>query len=184
MNLIQNIKSKIKGLWQYIFHSNRKEESGEAMPLCIEDMPAAPLTPEPDDAEAAAEALLASLAAQSKGRNVVITKSRNNEKVAPAKGSTAYYRFLSSRIRDARGQERREAMRLVAYCEAQLNNGQWLMVNGQSIEQGLFKHQDTVEREGGELLKRWQHCLAEVTVRLMEEVKNQRNQNIQSNQKQ
>ncbi len=172
MNLIQNIKSKIQCLWRRIFHSNRKEESGEAMPLCIEAMPAAPLTPEPDDAEAAAAALLDSMATQ--------PKSRNNGKSTPAKGSTVYYHFLSSRIRDARGQERRAAMRFVAFAEKTLGNNSKLA----ELEQGLFKHQDTVEREGGELLRRWQHCLAEVTVRLMEEVKNQGNQNIQNNQKQ
>jgi hypothetical protein len=33
------------------------------------------------------------------------------------------------------------------------------------MEQGLYLLQDCAEREGGELMKRWQHCLADVLVK-------------------
>ena len=36
------------------------------------------------------------------------------------------------------------------------------------LETELYKRIDVIERVGGELKKRWQHCLADVTVRLMQ----------------
>ena len=105
----------------------------------------------------------------------------------------AYYQELSGRIKLAHEQERRSAMRYVAYVEQELARvkGERLKVQGSrlrvqdsglrvqdssnhepctmnhesesiaTLERGLYKHQDAVEREGGELLRRWQKCLAE-----------------------
>ena len=130
------------------------------------------LTPTPDDAELAAQALLESMAATSiKEKNDKTIKQLNNKK-SGAQHDAAYYHGLSEKIRTAHEQERRAAMRYVAYVEEQLSTplahreGQ-----GESpfadLERGLYAHQDTVECEGGDLLKRWQHCLAEVIVRQM-----------------
>jgi hypothetical protein len=79
-------------------------------------------------------------------------------------------------------------MRFLAYAEQQLesplftdNSSLFLRPDGSKrpevertphsslndIERELYKRQDVVEREGGELLKRWRHCLAEVIVRQM-----------------
>ena len=148
------------------------------------------MTAAPDDSELAAQALLESLAGdsgskvqgswqsqaakpsarfkvkdQKKGR-----KQKDNH--APEAHDAAYYQELSEKIRTAHEQERRMAMRYVSYVEEQLSTplahreGQ-----GESpfatLEHGLYKHQDVAERDGGELLKRWQHCLAECIMRQM-----------------
>jgi hypothetical protein len=123
------------------------------------------LTPKPDDAELAAQALLESRLNRPtpdpspKGRGV-------NRKHAD--GTPEYYQDLSEKIRIAHEQDRRAAMRYVAYVEAQLKTplalGEGL---GVRLERGLYQHQDTIEREGGELKRRWQKCLATVIVKQM-----------------
>lgn len=61
-------------------------------------------------------------------------------------------------------------MRLLASVEEQLAEptalykGQW-----GDTERKLYRAMDVAEREGGELHRRWQHCLANVLVRRMEE---------------
>ena len=40
-----------------------------------------------------------------------------------------------------------------------------------ALERGLYDRQDIAYRAGGTLLRRWQHCLAEVTMRLMKQYK-------------
>jgi hypothetical protein len=61
-------------------------------------------------------------------------------------------------------------MRLLASVEEQLSEptalykGQW-----GDTERKLYRAMDVAEREGGELHSRWQHCLANVLVRRMEE---------------
>ena len=130
------------------------------------------LTPKPDDAEIAAQALLESLSpdhspkGRGEGRDNDITKYRNNDKEESAPHDADYYRDLSEKIRTAHEQERRAAMRYVAYCEAQITSA----ISHQpsdiaTLERGLYQHQDAVEREGGELLKRWQKCLALVIMK-------------------
>ncbi len=146
-----------------------------------------PVTPVPDDAELAAQALLESM---NNNRETIINKAGAKEivngKLSNSKcHDAAYYKQLSEKIRKAHEQERRAAMRYVAYVEQELArvNGERLTVNGSdnhepctmshepesiaTLEQGLYKWQDVVEREGGELLKRWQKCLAECIVRQM-----------------
>ena len=129
------------------------------MPLRIEGIAPAPLTAEPDDAELAAAALLESMAGGS-------GKPQKADK--PRKGTPDYYRQLSVKIREAHAAEARAAMRYVSYCEQELAKGETLKSGkGEKLaklERGLFEKQDVVEREGGDLLKRWQHCLATVTV--------------------
>jgi hypothetical protein len=85
-----------------------------------------------------------------------------------AEGTFQYYKDLSEKIRIAHEQERRAAMRYVAYCEEELKHQPSDISHLTSLEQGLYQHQNAVEREGGELLKRWQKCLAELTVMEME----------------
>lgn len=159
------------------------------------------MTPAPDDAELAAQALLESLAGdsgskvqgsrfkvkdQKKGRKQEDNRESSTMNHEPEAKDAAYYKQLSEKIRKAHELERRAAMRYVAYVEQQLklvqgsgfrvqdsSNHEPLTVSHQpsgishqpsdisTLEHGLFKHQDAAEREGGELLKRWQKCLAE-----------------------
>ncbi|MBR6140893.1 MAG: hypothetical protein IKQ37_03915 [Bacteroidaceae bacterium] len=139
------------------------------LPLRIEGVGTAPITPSPDDAEFAAKALLDADA----GRNKDTLMLRHNEKTTPEKGSPAYYAILSSRIRETRATEARLATRYVAYAEQQLalNHPASVVAVGGAlaeIEKGLYDRIDIIEREGGELKRRWQHCLATVTVRMMQ----------------
>lgn len=177
---------------QLVHPSIKGGDGGGSVRLSIEGIAPAPLTAEPDDAELAAAALLEAMAA---GKNERMKKSKN-EKAAP-KGSKEYYEQLSEKIKAAHEQERRAAMRFVAYCEKTLsplprqgesrakareagaNNTSEERLSPftgereeglRSLETGLFKWQDAVEREGGELLRRWQHCLATVTVLQMQAV--------------
>jgi len=146
------------------------------------------MTPEPDDAELAAQALLESLAGDNKprskkgnkgkadsgdGGNVsavsAISAGRKNNPAGQEQVRGAeYYRRLSERIRETREAEARAALRYLAYCEEQLALPKELYV-GQvgEMEAELYKRQSVAEREGGELLRRWQHCLAECIVRNM-----------------
>ena len=124
------------------------------------------LTPAPDDAELAAQALLEAHTVKSKK-----THKRKKEKKAsePAQGSPEYYKQLAERIKKAKAAEVRRAKRFLTYAEQQLDSP---LMTGQTgeIERELYKLQDVAEREGGELLKRWQHCLAECVVRQMNKV--------------
>ena len=141
---------------------NRKVFRGhgqrEPKPLRIEGVKT-PMTPQPDDAELAAQALLESLAQKPR---------KAKDRPEPGQGTPEYYRQLSEKIRQTRAAEARLTMRYLAYCEEQLALPNELYV-GQvgEMERELYKRQDVAEREGGELLRRWQHCLAEVIVRQM-----------------
>lgn len=151
------------------------EGSGERLPLRIEGVKTAPLTPEPDDAELAAQALLETLASPEQHRNNGTTEYRNNEKQdgkADQPRDAAYYRRLAERIRLARDQATLRTMRFVTWCEHELERRD-LPIEGKGslaqMEAELYKRIDTIERVGGELKHRWQHCLANVIVRRMEE---------------
>ena len=152
----------------------------EPKPLRIEGVRTT-MTPQPDDAELAAQALLESLAGNNKSRR----KKGNKGKTASGHGSNisevsfisagqepihdvAYYKELSEKIRQTRAAEARLTMRFLTYCEEQLALPKELYV-GQTgeMEAELYKRQSVAEREGGELLRRWQHCLAECIVRQM-----------------
>lgn len=133
----------------------------EPKPLRIDGVKTT-MTPQPDDAELAAQALLESMSGNPK-------KSRKGKAAEPRHGTPEYYRQLSEKIRQARAAEARRTMRYLAYCEQQLDAPAISHHPSaiEDLERGLYLHQDTAEREGGELLRRWQHCLAEVIVRQM-----------------
>ena len=167
---------------------------GERLPLRIEGTKPAPLTPEPDDAELAAQALLESMcdvrskmedvrdaAADAHQPSAIIHQPSKSHQPIPADAPTRslsaishhtseYYHALADRIRTARTAEARLVMRLLASVEEQLGEptalyrGQW-----GDTERKLYRAMDVAEREGGELHRRWQHCLANVLVRQMEE---------------
>jgi hypothetical protein len=131
----------------------------EPKPLCVQNCKTS-LTPAPDDAEFAAQALLEAHTDKSKK-----TRKRKDTK-DPARGTPEYYKQLAERIKKAKAAEVRRAKRFLTYAEQQLDSP---LMTGQTgeIERELYKLQDVAEREGGELLKRWQHCLAECIVRQM-----------------
>jgi hypothetical protein len=116
------------------------------------------LTPTPDDADLAAQALLESRIYGDKEQR---RKKQPLPQPIPKKEGerdAEYYRQLSEKIKESREHDARMATRYVAYVEEQLKDQASDIA---TLEHGLFKHQDTVEREGGELLRRWQKCLAE-----------------------
>jgi hypothetical protein len=148
----------------------RQEGQGvEPVPLRIEGVKPAPLTPEPDDAELAAQALLESLSPDPSPVEMGEAKGANIPLQGGQRGAS-YYHALADRIRTARSAEARLVMRLLASVEEQLAEptalykGQW-----GDTERKLYRAMDVAEREGGELKRRWQHCLATVIVRSMGE---------------
>ena len=158
-----------------------REGQGEGLlPLRIEGIGQAPLTPEPDDAELAAQALLEMLAqsskfkVQSSKRKVQSSNAQQNLEpetlnLEPSHDAR-YYRHLADRIRQTREVQRQRCVRFLAFVEQELRK-RHLPVYGDGslglLEAELYKRMDIVDREGGPLKRRWQHCLAEVTVRLM-----------------
>jgi hypothetical protein len=170
------------------FRRRRADETAEQpsatpQPLRIEGVKPAPLTPEPDDAELAAAALLELLVSSGKSQ----VSSKHARKRPEAKGATAepetlnlkpethdaaYYRRIAERIRLARDQATLRTMRFVTWCEQELEKRD-LPIEGKGslaqMEAELYKRIDTIERVGGELKRRWQHCLAEAIVRQMKE---------------
>ena len=119
------------------------------------------ITPKPDDAELAAQALLESRLTPDRPTPGPSPKGRGvNRKHAD--GTPEYYQDLSEKIRIAHEHDRHMAMRYVAYVEAQLKSAISLQPSDLAdLERGMYAHQDTIEREGGELKRRWQKCLAE-----------------------
>ena len=150
---------------------------GVGLPLRIKGVKPAPLTPEPDDAELAAQALLESMVNEElRMKNEEFATAQHDGTAQPHQPSaishhtSEYYHALAERIRTARTAEARLVMRLLASVEEQLSEptalyrGQW-----GDTERKLYRAMDIAEREGGELHRRWQHCLANVLVRQMEE---------------
>ncbi len=163
------------------------EGRGEA-PLSISGIPPAPLTPEPDDAELAAQAILETLASDSrvssfkskvssKKKKTPETRNLNAEGVASDKRERSgksetrdaeHFRELAEKIRNAREVSRSRTLRFICYCEQQLQQAELPEVGKNSLsllETELYKRIDIVDHVGGDLKRRWQHCLAEVTVR-------------------
>jgi len=143
----------------------------EAVPLTIEGVEPAPMTPEPDDAELAAQAILETLAepkAATKTKTKTKKKTVNREPLTENRASADHFRELAKKIRQAHEQSRQRTLRFICYCEQELQKPDLPEVGKGSLsllEAELYKRIDTVEREGGDLKRRWQHCLAEVTVR-------------------
>ena len=137
------------------------------MPLRIEGIGAAPMTPEPDDAELAAQALLEHLSGSELKADAAPRPSEGRGRGGVDKpGTTAYYQNLAAKIKLAHQMEARLALRYVAYCEEMLKEQPAPDTLG-TLMQGLFKHQDAAEREGGELKRRWQHCVANIALAQM-----------------
>lgn len=170
----------IRNLFNRKREDTPKEPTPEPQPLAIEGIPQAPMTPEPDDAELAAQALLDMMIAKHHGRrhgkgdhrNNDITESRDNKKEETATPRTAsYYRHLTRKMREAREATRLRLARFLAFVEHELKKPNLPTYGDGSLgllEAELYKHLDIVEREDGDLKRRWQHCLARVTVRLMD----------------
>lgn len=154
-----------------IFQRKRKKQQQDPQPLRIEGVAAAPMTPEPDDAELAAQALLEKMV-ESQGTESLasLLKSRSREAGKAGEGTAAYYRELAERIRAAHTAARLRTSRFLSFCEQELKKPD-LPLEGEGslglLEAELYKRIDTVEHDGGELKERWQHCLAVVTVRMM-----------------
>lgn len=147
------------------------------MPKPIDGAENIPMTAEPDEAEIAAQAVLeiilekkeASSKKSRKRGNAEATKDLNKQN-NDTEHDADYYRHLAERIREAYAAARQRALRFTCYCEQQLADPSLPLYGKGSLsllEAELYKRLDVVEREGGDLKKRWQHCLAEVTIRLM-----------------
>ena len=160
-----------------LFGNRQKDVQPQA--LRIDGIAEAPLTPSPDDAELAAQAVLEMMydgrGKMEDGRGKMEDVRGKMEDGSPQPSALSpqtseYYHQLANRIRLARQTSRLHTTRFVAYCERTLQRPD-LPENGPDslslLEKELYKRIDTVEREGGELKRRWQHCLAEVTVRRM-----------------
>ena len=166
-----------------------QQPSATPQPLRIEGVKPAPLTPESDDAELAAQALLESMVSEElRVKSEEFATAQHDSTAQPNQPSSishqpskspqpsvrdaAYYRRLAERIRLARDQATLRTMRFVTWCEQELEKRD-LPIEGKGslaqMEVELYKRIDTIERVGGELKQRWQHCLANVLVRRMEE---------------
>ena len=157
------------------FFQRKQQQGGEQQteqaapqPLRIEGTTPAPLTPEPDDAELAAQALLEMLTQRPQRGHRGQHKASKPE---PREGTAEYYRALSAKIRQAHHAANLRTARFLAFVEQELQRPDLPAYGPGSLgllEAELYKRIDTIEREQGELKKRWQHCLANVTVRLMQ----------------
>lgn len=164
-----------------IFRRNRQKEPETPQPLKIDGVGEAPMTMEPDKVELAAQALLEVMIDKQKRRRKkadVPNKSETSEKFDKS-GSTKpnflqtseYYHQLSGRIRQAYASSRQRTLRFLCYCEQQLRNPGIPLFGAGSLnlmQAELLKRIDMVDRVGGEMKARWQHCLAEVTLRQIE----------------
>ncbi len=165
-----------------IFRRNRQKEPETSQPLKIDGVGDAPMTMEPDNAELAAQALLEIMLDKQKRRRKKADaddadasdkygKSGKSDKAKDTLKTVTYYHELADRIRQAYTSSRQRTLRFLCYCEQQLRNQDMPLFGAGSLnlmQAELFKRIDVVDREGGDLKARWQHCLAEVTLRQME----------------
>ena len=139
------------------------------------------MTMEPDKAELAAQALLEVMIDKQKRRRKKADLSDKSEapEQSDKSGSTKpnflqtseYYHQLSDRIRQAYASSRQRTLRFLCYCEQQLRNHDIPLFGAGSLnlmQAELLKRIDVVDRAGGNIKARWQHCLAEVTLRQIE----------------
>lgn len=153
----------------------KSHEQATPQPLAITGISPAPMTPAPDDAEIAAQALLEIiLEKQSHKRKHKSKKAKRKatpDKQHPVVHDKAYYQHLAERIKEAHAEARKRTLRFVSFVEQELKKPD-LPATGEGslglLETELYKRIDTVDREQGELKERWQNCLAEVTLRRME----------------
>ena len=164
----------------HFFHSRKREggaqaEKPEPQPLRIEGIAPAPLTPEPDDAELAAQALLEYMCQVSSFKFQVPSKPTDNApetlNLKPETRDANYYKKLAERIRSTHEAARQRTVRFLAFCEQELAKPDLPLTGPGSLgllEAELYKRLDVVDRHGGSLKTRWQHCLANVLVRQMQ----------------
>ena len=160
----------------HIFHHEHKG-ADSLLPKTIDGAENIPITAEPDEAEIAAQAVLEIILEKKEASSKKPRKRGNAEGTKAHKSQNDdtehdadYYRHLAERIREAYAAARQRALRFTCYCEQQLADPSLPLYGKGSLsllEAELYKRLDVVEREGGDLKKRWQHCLAEVTIRLM-----------------
>lgn len=155
-------------IFKKIFGTKKQEV---LQPLAVDGIPPAPITMEPDDAELAAQALLEIMSASSGSPNNARKIPEEHPLPTESRSRLAYYQALAERIRDAHRASIIRTTRFLAFCEHELQN-QYLPREGKGslgqMEAELYKRIDVINHAGGELKIRWQHCLAEVTVRLMD----------------
>ena len=143
----------------------RRKENPDPQPLRIQGIAEAPMTPEPDDAELAAVALL-DLMCDVRGEKKDTEGKHQPSEVHDAK----YFKELAEKIRTAQEAARLRTMRFLTFCEEELKKADLPLEGPGSLgllNAELMKRIDTVDREGGELKTRWQHCVAQVLVRQM-----------------
>ena len=156
----------------------RRKEKQAPKPLAVEGAPPAPFTYEPDDAELAAQALLELMAATSRGQ--VRDMDKSNQVTCPPDSpdtphDAMYYKKLAERIKTAQEAARLRTLRFLAFVEQELAKKELPLTGPGSLgllEAELMKRLDVIERVGGELKTRWQHCVAQVMVRLMQATSN------------
>lgn len=145
------------GFFKRIFQRKRKNQ---IQPLRVSGVGEIPMTAAPDDAELAAQALL----------DIMSGKQEEKKEETPEKGTSAYYHLLADRIRIARETSRLRTLRFLTFCEQELKKPD-LPYEGPGslslLDAEIFKRIDTIEREGGDMEKRWQRCVAEITIRKM-----------------
>ncbi|MDY5183185.1 MAG: hypothetical protein SPK35_05725 [Prevotella sp.] len=165
-----------------IFRRNRQKEPETLQPLKIDGINETPMTMEPDKAELAAQALLEVMLDKQKRRRKKADVSEASDKAGKSDESgesgkpntlqtSEYYHQLSDRIRQAYASSRQRTLRFLCYCEQQFRNQDIPLYGADSLnlmQAELYKRIDVVDREGGDIKARWQHCLAEVTLRQME----------------
>jgi hypothetical protein len=157
------------------FNIYKHKKQTSPIPLRIQDVKEAPMTPEPDDAEIAVQAILEVMLEKNAKKTRKKTANKNGKGAEANRkneepNSVAYYKHLSKHICEAYRSARLRALRFLCFCEQQLEDPDIPAYGHGSIallEAELYKRLDVVEREGGDMKKRWQHCLAEVTLRLM-----------------
>jgi hypothetical protein len=145
-----------------------KQQKQEPKPLRVDGVKPAPMTTEPDEAELAAMALLEHMQEVQGSKNDGITESSDSGK-KNAPHDAAYFKALASRIKQAHEAAHQRTQRFLAFCEQELKKHDLPKEGPGSLgllRAELFKRLDVVERHGGELKTRWQHCLATVLVRL------------------
>lgn len=130
--------------------------------LRIDGVKAPVMTPKPDDAELAAQAVLEHMS--EKGHK---PEKKAKEKQAK-EGTPEFYQQMSGKIKEAHAQETRDAMRYLSYTEQELKENP-SMDQLIEIERGLYQYQDCIEREQVDLKKRWNNCMAQVMVLLLKD---------------
>lgn len=148
---------------------SRKQEA-EPQSLRIQGVGQAPMTPEPDDAELAAAALLEHVR-DVRSKREHTHKAESNDRQQADIHDAKYYERLAAKIRQAHDESMLRTLRFVSFCEQELRKDNLPLTGAGSLallETELLKRIDTIEREDGKLKRRWQHCLAEVTIRMMD----------------